>query len=111
MRTIAVKTVRSGGFRPRPAACALVAILLVAAALRLWRLGESPPGLNVDEAANAWNAYCLLKTGMDQHGVSWPIFDSQGFGQGMTTVSLYALIPFQAVFGLNIPTARVPAAI
>jgi hypothetical protein len=71
----------------------------------------SPPGLNVDEAANGWNAYCLLKTGMDQHGVRWPIFDSEGFGQGMSTLYLYILIPFQAIGGLNVVTTRLPGAV
>ncbi|MBI5865790.1 MAG: hypothetical protein HZB38_15060, partial [Planctomycetes bacterium] len=46
----------------------LVAILLLAAALRLAGLTTVPPGLNQDEAANAWNAWCLLKSGHDQHG-------------------------------------------
>ena len=52
----------------------LLVIIVVAGALRLAELGQIPAGINVDEAANAWNAYTLLKTGQDQHGVSWPIF-------------------------------------
>lgn len=88
----------------------VLAIVALAAVLRLARLGESPPGLNVDEAVNAWNAYCLLTTGTDQHGVNWPIFDSRGFGQGMTTLYLYLLIPFQAVAGLTVASGRLPAA-
>ena len=47
---------------------ALLVILLIAATLRLAQLDQVPPGLHVDEAANAWNAYILLKTGTDQHG-------------------------------------------
>ena len=95
----------------RTESAVLVAILLIAAALRLVEPGQSPPGLNVDEAVNAWNAWSLLQTGMDQHGVPWPVFDSRGFGQGMTTVYLYALIPFQARFGLSAESARLPAAV
>ena len=59
----------------------LVAIVLLAAALRLARLGHSPPGLHVDAAANAWNAACLLEAGTDWHGKAWPIFYSRGFGE------------------------------
>jgi hypothetical protein len=88
-----------------------MAILALAAGLRLVALQRSPPGLHMDEAALAWNAYCLLKTGADQHGVRWPIFESRGFGQGMTTLSLYALLPFQALGGLNVTTTRLPAAV
>ena len=89
----------------------LVVILLLASLLRVIHLGQSPPGLNVDEAVNAWNAYSVFKTGMDQHGVHWPIFDTACFGQGMTTLYLYLLIPFQAVFGLTILSIRLPAAL
>ena len=74
MRIAVGATPKPGRYGPLWTSGLLLAILLVGGALRLWRLGESPPGLNVDEAANAWNAYCLLKTGIDQYGVSWPIF-------------------------------------
>ena len=59
----------------------LLVILTLAGALRFAKLDEVPPGLHVDEAANAWNAYTLLKTGKDQHGVPWPIFYARAFGE------------------------------
>lgn len=90
---------------------AIVCTLSLAGFLRLYRLGESPPGMNVDEGAAAWNAFCLLKTGADQHGVSWPVFDSAGFGQGLTTLWLYVLMPFQAIGGLSVLTTRIAAAL
>ena len=89
----------------------LLLIVLLAAFLRLVNLGQSPPGLNQDEAANAWNAYCLLKTGKDQAGVSWPIFYTRGLGGNRTTLYIYLLLPFQAVGGLNVYTTRLPAAV
>ncbi|MDD5543342.1 MAG: glycosyltransferase family 39 protein [Acidobacteriia bacterium] len=89
----------------------LVGILALAAFLRVYHLGQSPPWMNVDEGATSWNSYCLLKTGMDQHGVRWPIFDSAGYGQGTTTLYLYLTIPFQALGGLNAVTSRMPAAL
>ncbi|MBN1347440.1 MAG: glycosyltransferase family 39 protein [Phycisphaerae bacterium] len=90
----------------------LVAILVVAASLRLAGLGRvAPPGLNQDEAANAWNAYCMLKTGQDQAGARWPIFYSRCLGANRSTLYLYVLLPFQAVGGLNVWTTRVPSAI
>jgi 4-amino-4-deoxy-L-arabinose transferase-like glycosyltransferase len=88
----------------------LIGVLLFSAFLRFYDLHKSPLGFNVDEAVNAWNAYCLEKTGMDQHGIHWPIFDSAGFGQGMSTLYLYMVVPFQAVGGLNALTTRIPAA-
>jgi 4-amino-4-deoxy-L-arabinose transferase-like glycosyltransferase len=88
-----------------------LSILLLGAFLRFVRLGQSPPGLNQDEAVNAWNAYCLLKTGKDQHGVSWPIFYARGLGGNRSTLYIYLMLPFQAIGGLNICTTRLPAAV
>ena len=84
---------------------------MLAAGLRLANLGQSPPGLNQDEAANAWNAWCLLETGNDQAGKSWPIFYTRALGSNFTTLNIYLLIPFQAVGGLNAITTRLPAAL
>ena len=90
----------------------LLVILAAGAILRLARLGEiSPPGLNQDEAAAAWNAWCLLKTGKDQVGESWPIFWMHGLGGKPATLHVYALLPFQLVGGMNILTTRLPAAV
>ncbi len=89
----------------------LLLILLLGAFLRLFRLGQSPPGLNQDEAANAWNAYCLLKTGTDQTGVVRPIFYTRGLGGNSSTLYIYFMIPFQALGGLNIFTTRLPGAV
>jgi 4-amino-4-deoxy-L-arabinose transferase-like glycosyltransferase len=88
----------------------LLLILLVAGFLRLVYFGDSPPGLNPDEATNAWNAWCLLKTGKDQVGVSWPVFYTRGLGGNNTTLYIYLLIPFQAIGGMNVTTTRLPAA-
>jgi len=89
----------------------LTVILLWAGGLRLCYLEISPPGLNQDEAANAWNAYCLLKTGKDQVGVSWPIFYSRCLGGNRSTLFIYLLIPFQAIGGLSVLATRLPSAI
>ncbi len=94
----------------RPAAILLV-ILLLAALLRLPMLTQAPPGLNQDEAANAWNAYCLLKTGRDQVGVTWPVFYSRCLGANRSTLQLYLLMPLQAIGGLNVWTTRLPCAL
>jgi 4-amino-4-deoxy-L-arabinose transferase-like glycosyltransferase len=89
----------------------LTCVVLLGGALRFFNLRQSPPGLNQDEAANAWNAYCLLKTGKDQTGVSWPIFYTRSLGGNSSTLYIYALLPFQAIGGLNVITTRLPAAV
>lgn len=97
---------KSGIFARWPVWVIFLLILLLGGFLRLIKQGQSPPGLNQDEALNAWNAYCLLKTGKDQVGVSWPIFYTRGFGGNASTLYMYFLIPFQAIWGLNIFTTR-----
>jgi 4-amino-4-deoxy-L-arabinose transferase-like glycosyltransferase len=99
-----------GGQRGQWFAMGLAAVLLVAVAARVPGLPQLPPGLNQDEAANAWNAWCLLKTGQDQEGDPWPVFYAHGLGGNRTTLFLYFLMPFQAVGGLSIWTIRLPAA-
>jgi 4-amino-4-deoxy-L-arabinose transferase-like glycosyltransferase len=89
----------------------LILILIVAASLRFYRPGDSPPGMNVDEAAAIWNSYSLVRTGMDQYGVRWPIFHTRFFGEDdPSTLFLYYLMPFMAAFGLSVSTARIAAA-
>lgn len=104
----------SGGV-PEPAWTTTIALLLalvaIAAFLRLFQFGSSPPGLNQDEAVNAWNAWCLLRTGTDMTGDRWPIFYSHAIGDNRTTLYFYALLPFQALGGLSEWTTRLPNAI
>lgn len=88
----------------------LLIILLVAAGLRMPALTISPPGLNQDEAANAWTSYCLLKTGKTPTGDTWPIFYYRAIGES-STLFVYLLMPFQAVFGLSAWSARLPGAV
>src|SRR5262245_27353286 len=89
----------------------LLLIVVLASVLRLSRLDYVPPGLHVDEAVNAWNAYTLLKTGKDKDGARWPIFYTRGFGDNRTTTYVYAQLPFQVLGGMNVWTARLPAAV
>ena len=44
----------------------LGAIVVLAAGLRLVGLDAVPPGLSADEASNAYDGYCLLKTHRDR---------------------------------------------
>ena len=89
---------------------AVVLILLVGAAWRVPALSRIPPGLHQDEAVNAWNAYCLLKTGRDQTGTAWPVFYMRALGGYRSILFAYWLIPFQAVGGMTAWTSRLPAA-
>ncbi|MBK8915605.1 MAG: hypothetical protein IPM64_13605 [Phycisphaerales bacterium] len=88
----------------------MIGILLLAAALRLLPPGSAPPGIHQDEAANAWNAWCILHTGMDQAGAQWPIFYTRALGENRSTLFVYWMMPCQLIGGLNVFTMRAPAA-
>ena len=86
-------------------------MILISAAMRLIALPAAPAGLNQDEAANAWNAWCLLQTGRDQAGTPWPVFWTHALGENRSALYLYTLLPFQALGGMNVWTTRLPAAV
>ncbi|MBI5151209.1 MAG: glycosyltransferase family 39 protein [Candidatus Pacebacteria bacterium] len=88
----------------------LLIICFVGIFLRLLGFGMIPSSLNRDEAALGYNAYSLLKTGMDEWGVSWPIV-FRSFGDYKLAGYIYSLIPFVSIFGLNQWVVRVPSLI
>jgi len=51
----------------------LLAIAVVALALRFVGLGDAPPGFHVDEAVNAAQIVCLAETGADANGRPTPL--------------------------------------
>jgi 4-amino-4-deoxy-L-arabinose transferase-like glycosyltransferase len=84
----------------------LVIITVIAAALRLYRLGDYP-ALNADEAALGYNAYSLIETGKDEHGNPWPI-SFQSFNDYKPGLYVYLDIPFIYLLGLNVWAVRLP---
>jgi len=82
---------------------ALVALVTaVAAGLRLWRLGELPPGLHVDEAFNILDARAVL--------AGWrPVFLPENAGR--EALFTYLQAPLLAVLGESARSARAAAAL
>ncbi|MFA6602455.1 MAG: phospholipid carrier-dependent glycosyltransferase [Candidatus Shapirobacteria bacterium] len=77
--------------------------------LRLYKLTSYPP-LLWDEAAIGYNAYSLLLTGADEHGVSWPLI-FKSFGDYKPGLYIYLTLPSVAIFGLNTFAVRFPSAL
>ena len=88
----------------------LAAILVLALLLRTWSLATVPPGLDSDEAAFAYNAYSLLRTGRDEYGVVLPA-SFRSFGEYKRPAFAYFSVPFVAVFGPTPLGARLPGAV
>ena len=67
----------------------LAIIVILGAILRFGLLTYNPPSLNWDEISHGYNAYSILKTGMDQWGQKLPIFNFRAYGDYPTTLNLY----------------------
>lgn len=85
--------------------------LLIAAtaiALRVWRFGDIPPGLNIDEVSGAYDAFALLQRGYDRSGLRFPVVFT-AFGSGMFPLAFYLSLPLLVTFGVHAWTIRLPA--
>ncbi len=88
----------------------LLAILILAAFLRLYKITEVPPGVNRDEASIGYTAYSLLQTGKDEYGRFFPL-SFESFGDWKLPLYIYITLPFVKVFGLNELAVRLPSVI
>lgn len=85
-------------------------IFLLALFLRLFKLGEFPVGLHVDEVKVGWNAFSILKTGLDDHGNFFSLY-YDSFGDYRPAGVFYTAIPFILIFGKTIFAIRFSSAL
>lgn len=85
-------------------------IIFLAAILRFYQLGAIPGSLNQDEASLGYNAYSLLKTGLDEHGKFLPL-SLEAFGDWKLPVYPLVAVPFISLFDLNEISIRLPSAL
>lgn len=88
----------------------LLAVVFLAAFLRLWRISEVPPGVNRDEASIGYTALSLLKTSRDEYGRRLPV-SFESFGDWKLPLYIYVDIPFVAALGPNELAIRLPSAL
>lgn len=89
----------------------LFLIVILGAILRLSFITYSPPSLNWDEVSHGYNAYSILKTGMDQWSQRFPVLNFRAYGDYPTTLNLYLTTPFILIFGLTEFAIRFPHAL
>jgi hypothetical protein len=82
-------------------------ILAVGILARIWDFGNTPPGLNPDEASIGVEAYYLFKYGIDRNGISYPVH-LIAWGSGQNVLYAYILMPMFVFKGLTISTVRFP---
>lgn len=85
-------------------------IFFIAVIIRIYNLSNIPASLHIDEASIGYNAYSILTSGKDEHGVTFPVF-FKAFGEYKSPVEIYSTIPFIFLFGLNEFSVRITSVI
>jgi 4-amino-4-deoxy-L-arabinose transferase-like glycosyltransferase len=87
-------------FLKNKAVLILFFIILLAFALRFYKLGEIPLGLNNDETAIGYNAYSIGQTGRDEYGMFMPLY-FRSFDDYKLPVYIYMTTLSEKAFGVN----------
>ncbi len=87
-------------------------ILILTAGIisRVYQFGIVPGDINQDEAFAGYEAYSILKYGMDTAGYNYPVYLT-AWGSGMNALESYLMMPFIALFGLKVWVIRLPQVI
>lgn len=88
----------------------LVGVVLIAAGLRFWQLGQVPHGLSWDEAATGYNGYAMLTTRRDEWLVRFPV-SFKSFGDFKAPLAIYLNGPFTWALGSTAMAVRLPYAV
>lgn len=88
----------------------LIAIFIVGVFVRVYRIDKMPNALNVDEASSGYDAFSIMKYGVDRNGNSYPVV-LYAWGSGQSVLYSLISIPFIAMFGLTEFSMRIAMAI
>ncbi len=88
----------------------LIFTFLMGLVLRVFLLDSLPSEMHRDEASIAYNAYSLLKTGKEEHGIPWPL-TFPAFGDNKLPGIVYLTMTGFKLFGVSVFTARLSSTI
>lgn len=88
----------------------LLVIVFVGLYFRTYNLQNNPAGFFCDEAATGYNAYTILKSGVDEYGNKFPLL-FKSFGNNRLPIPIYFTVPFVWLLGLNEMSTRLPSAV
>jgi 4-amino-4-deoxy-L-arabinose transferase-like glycosyltransferase len=97
-------------YLPQLQVLSLVIVFVLAIIIRFTQLTQIPSTLNRDEAALAYNAYLLMKTGRDEWNRSWPV-SLESFGDYKLPGYPFLLLGSFRLFGVNDFAVRFPSAV
>ncbi len=75
--------------------------------IHLYRLGELPVGMEVDEVGMAYDAWCIGNFGVDRYLKSFPVY-LNNYGGGQSVMYMYLAVPFLKNAGFSALMARMP---
>jgi 4-amino-4-deoxy-L-arabinose transferase-like glycosyltransferase len=90
---------------------AIAAVTILGLALRLLWIADSPPLMHRDELVSLVDAWNLAQTGRDHLGHVWPIAAFEGYGDWISPMLTYLLLPWIGIFGSKPLVARVVVAV
>ncbi len=93
-----------------PRALALAACVTLAAAVRVHRLEEVPPGFYLDEAVCAVEGYSIATSGRDSWGNRFPVL-FRGLGDWRHPLHIYSIALSEKVLGPTRFSVRLPEAV
>lgn len=85
-------------------------LLLLVIFLRVFHIATTPLGMHIDEAGMGLNAWSIANFGTDRHGNPMPVC-SLNFYSEQSAFYTYFCALLVKIFGLNIYTLRMPAAV
>lgn len=88
----------------------IVILFLLTMFTSLYKIGEVPYGMHVDEAGMAYDAYSLSEYGVDRYLNKFPVYLTN-YGGGQSAMYAYLVAFFIKIFGLNMISIRLPAII
>lgn len=84
----------------------LLAVILLAAFLRFYQLGNIPYGSSDDEALYIYSSYTIWHTGRDIQGMFLPLsFNANSFSS-ISPVPVYLTAPFVGILGISLFSGR-----
>lgn len=88
----------------------ILLVIVIALALRVYRLGDVPHGMTWDEAAIGYNGFAVITTRHDEWLERLPI-SFRSFGDYKAPLAIYLNGIFTFIFGMNLWAVRLPFAL
>lgn len=88
--------------------CAVLFLFFITVFTSVYKIGEVPYGIHVDEAGMAYDALSIANYGVDRYLNPYPVYFIN-FGGGQSAMYTYLAALFIKIFGYSIICVRLPA--